>query len=55
MYQVGTALWYVLYQSGTCRTNLRYMEYQSLVAAVPLVGTRRTSCWYTSKPADLSE
>lgn len=41
MYQVGTALWYVLYQP--------------LVAAVPLVGTRRTSCWYTSKPADLSE
>lgn len=41
MYQVGTALWYVLYQP--------------LVAAVPLVGTRRTSRWYTPKPADLSE
>lgn len=41
MYQVCTALWYVLYQA--------------VVLAVPLIGTRRTSRWYTPKPADLSE
>lgn len=33
MYQVGTALWYVLYQA--------------VVLAVPTFGSCRTTCWYT--------
>ena len=33
MYQVGTALWYVLYQA--------------VVHGVPIFGSCRTTCWYT--------
>lgn len=47
MYQVGTALWYVLYQAvvlavptfGSCRTTCWYTPYQLLVHAVPAAGT----------------